>query len=90
MTDRIAKEMGLRLKRSREEHNLTQQELANKAHVRQSAIANFESGSRRIRREIALEFERILGRPAGYFLCILSEEEAGIIQALRTHRSHRT
>lgn len=90
--DHLALQMGARLKKAREARGLSQAELArmasiNGARLGQSAIANFEGGIRRIRHENALSFERIFGIPAGYFLCVLSEEEAAIISAMRAHKA---
>lgn len=89
--DAIAVDMGLRLKKEREAHKLSQPELAKRIteqgfELVYTAIGNYERGRRRVPHEVALALEKIFGKPAGYYLLVLSLEEQAVIAAMRKAR----
>lgn len=89
--DTIAVEMGLRLKKDREAHKLSQPELAKRITEQgfklvYTALGNYERGRRRIPHEVAFALEKIFGKPAGYYLIVLSLEEQAVIGAMRKAR----
>lgn len=94
--DPIAKESGVRIRAARDRHGWSQEELARRTGwvddkpdqaqpnaLSPSRIGNFEQGTRRIRHEQARILERVLRQPAAYFMGLISEHEARVIEALR-------
>lgn len=94
--DLIAKESGRRIRAERKRHGWSQDELARRTgwnpdrptqaqanSLAPSRIGNFEQGTRRVGLEEARILERVLGRPAPYFMAVISEREAAVIAALR-------
>lgn len=83
--------MGKRLKAAREEMKLTQVQLAealsrNGVPLSDSTIGMYENGKRRVTYDVAVVLERLHGRPAAYYLALLSEDEAAAIEAQRKVR----
>lgn len=94
--DVVAMERGSRLAADRRARGWTQRQLSEKtgwtqrdedegrAHgISPSRIGNYEQGSRRIEVEEAEIFGEIFEMPAAYFMCLISEREARVLQALR-------
>lgn len=95
MTNRAEKqepawaEMGRRMKDDRTAHGYTQKQLAavlqkNGVPLGGTALGNWERGRRRVTYDAAVVFERLFGRPAAYYLCLLTAEEARLISAMRS------
>lgn len=85
--ERIALQMGETVRACRKAAGLTQSALAQKLRVAPSVIGNWEQGLRRLRHEDAFGLEKLFGRPAAYFLAVISDEEARVIQAMRNGES---
>ena len=94
--DPIGIEMGKHLAAMRSALDLTQEQLAKQtgwtlagdddgraAGLSPSRIANYEHGTRRIGVEEAEIFSAIFHLPAAYFMCLITEAEAHVLQALR-------
>lgn len=94
--DPIARESGKRIRAARKRRGWSQEELARRTGWIQdkptqaqpnalgpSRIGNFEQGTRRVGLEEARILERVLERPAPYFMGVISEREAAVLAALR-------
>lgn len=66
MDDKIS--IGKRIKQRREQMGLTQEELANKANISRSALANYESGVREPRGAILVRLAEALETSSDYLL----------------------
>lgn len=97
--DEIALTSGQRVKAARNERQWSQKDLAQAtgwtpekpsqaqtAALSPSRIANFEQGTRRVGVEEAAILSRVLGYPPPYWMGVISEQEAALIETLR--RSH--
>jgi transcriptional regulator with XRE-family HTH domain len=60
--------IGERIQRAREEHGLTQEELAAKLGCTQSALSNYELGKRRLYLSVLERIAQILDKPLSYFM----------------------
>lgn len=95
-TDPVGLEMGRRIRSERAARKWTQEDLAKATGWRQSEadegtakglspsrIANYEQGTRRIDNEEAEILASIFGLPSAYFLGVVNDHEARVLQALR-------
>lgn len=95
--DPVAALSGKRIREGREARKWTQEQLAEatgwtadkpsraqKNALSQSRIANFEQGTRRVGLEEAQILAAVLGRPAPYFMGVITEQEAAVLAAMRT------
>lgn len=95
--DPVAALSGKRIREGREARHWTQEELAKatgwtadrpsraqKNALSQSRIANFEQGTRRVGLEEAQILALVLGKPAPYFMGVVTDQEAAVLAAMRT------
>lgn len=87
-------EMGRRLLAARKALKMTQAELAqvlsmNGVSISDSAIGMYEKGKRRVTYDVAVILEKLHGKPAAYYLALLSEDEAAGIAAQRKVRREK-
>lgn len=88
MQDRemLAKQIGKRLKQSREERRLTQEEMGAVLGIERAAYANIETGRSLLTIEHLLKLPKILGQPVTYFLGVetgLLEDEGEVLESYR-------
>jgi Zn-dependent peptidase ImmA (M78 family)/transcriptional regulator with XRE-family HTH domain len=75
--------IGARIRRAREAHKVSQQELAQALELSQAAISNVESGSRPLRVDELITISRVLGEDPDYFLVPMREQRGPVGVTLR-------
>ena len=96
--DPVAVERGQRLRSTRERVGMTQQQVSaatgwtdipGSPGLSPSRIANYEQGTRRIDVEEAEVLASVFhAYPAAYFLCVVDEQEAKMLQLMRHKTPH--
>ncbi len=60
--------INLRLKELRNEHNLTQKQIAEKLHIKQNTYSQYENGDRQVPLEIVIMLSKFYGVSTDYLL----------------------
>lgn len=89
MQDRetLAKQIGLRLKRAREECRLTQEEMGTALGIGRAAYANIETGRSLLDTEHLMKLPKILYQPVTYFLGVETELSADVGEVVQVYQS---
>lgn len=75
-----AKELGAKIQLAREEHNMSQEELAQAIGCSQSALSNYEKGKRHIYLKQLEKLSTILNKPLDYFVDSMGGEASKAVK----------